>query len=348
MGGEERFTKNLINGFKKNSPEDLKFVYLITEPAFGKFKKEISDQQYIIFKVNHDRLIYRFIWLTFNLKNIVPDDIDILFNPQFKLQRKLKGVKTVSVFHDTQNKDIAKNFSFLERRYFDYINYMTLKNSNELITISEFSKSNIKKHYNIKKNLKVIYNPIQVIEDFSQTDIELVMKKYKVSKGEYYYSISAAYKHKNINVLIKIFNQTDRKLIISGPKRNYFSKSTKLNDDCIIITGFVNEKEKNILIKNCKGFLFPSLYEGFGMPAVEALMHGKIVLAARRTAVPEITMQRALYIDNPSDAEEWRRKLKEIEQKGDENLFVNSKIFKDKYDYRSISQEYIDYFRSLT
>ncbi len=220
-GGEEHLIKNLIRGFELYKPSNIEFFYLITKPAFPKFKKHLKNKQVKIIDVNHDRISLRLIWQILNLKKIIPDSADILFTPQFILPRKLNNVKTVSIFHDSQYKDIPENFSFLERCYYDFINYRTIKNSDYIITISQFSKKKIKKHFNLDGSIKVIYNPIRIDTNIKNSEEKKILKKYNLKKNKYYYTISTNYKHKNLNTLIDLFSKKiDDKFVISGSKRD--------------------------------------------------------------------------------------------------------------------------------
>src|SRR6056297_456224 len=348
MGGDESFVKNLIKGFNIYKPEDMQFVYLISKPAFPKFKKLLKKEKVKVFNTGHDRIRLRLIWQNIKLKKIIPNQVDILFTPQFKLPRKINNTKTVSVFHDCQYKDLPENFTFLERRYFDYINYITIKNSDFIVSISEFTKEKINQYYNLDIPLQVIHNPIKIKKNISKKTEKEILKKYNLKKEEYYYTLSANYKHKNLITLVKLFsNKIDDKLIITGPLRDRSSLLKIKNDKNIKLTGYISEIDKNVLLKNCKLFLFPSVYEGFGMPIIEALLHGKKVITTRKASIPEVSLNKAQYVNDPYNLNEWYNKILETEKNGLKISPKTQKLFSKKYSIKTISNRYLNLFKKI-
>lgn len=347
-GGEEQLIKNLIEGFELFKPAYMEFFYLITEPAFPKFEEHLKNKKVEIIDVKHDRISIRLIWQIIKLKKIIPDSADILFNPQFILPRNLSGIKTVSVFHDSQYRDIPENFSFLERCYYNYINYKTVRNSDYIVTISQFSKNKINKYYNFNKTLKVIHNPIKIDTNIKKSEEKMILKKYDLEKNKYYYTISTNYKHKNIITLVDLFSKKmDGKYVITGSKREITELFEKKKTENIKITGYISEKEKNVLLKNCKMFLFPSVYEGFGMPVVEALSYGKKVVTTKQSAIKEVSMNKAVYVDNPYDMEEWKHKIQKTQEKSLNLNGKTQKMFRNEYGIKNITGKYLKVFKDI-
>ena len=73
----------------------------------------------------------------------------------------------------------------------------------------------------------------------------------------------------------------------------------------VIITGFVSNEERDMLYENASIFLFPSIFEGFGMPPVEAMELGTQVLTTRCSSIPEVTEEKANYVEDPFDVNQW-------------------------------------------
>ena len=71
------------------------------------------------------------------------------------------------------------------------------------------------------------------------------------------------------------------------------------------LTGFVSNEERNALYQNCHAFLFPSVFEGFGMPPVEAMLFQTPVITTRCASIPEVTQGKAVYVDDPCDVDQW-------------------------------------------
>ena len=88
-------------------------------------------------------------------------------------------------------------------------------------------------------------------------------------------------------------------------------KEEQLEDD-IIFTKFVDNPERNLLYKSCKAFLFPSIFEGFGMPPLEAMAFGVPVLTTKETSILEVTGGLCNYVDSPLDPDEWKKKINAV------------------------------------
>ena len=108
-----------------------------------------------------------------------------------------------------------------------------------------------------------------------------------------------------------------------------------------------SEVDKNVLIKNCKLFLFPSVYEGFGMPVIEALLHGKKVITTRKASIPEVSLHKAQYVNDPYNLNEWYNKILETERKGLKISPKTQKLFSKKYSIKTISNRYLNLFKNI-
>ena len=114
--------------------------------------------------------------------------------------------------------------------------------------------------------------------------------------------------------LVRCDTDLPKKLLISGVNGSAAVELKKMIEekklgDNIILTGFVSNEERNTLYKYCHTFLFPSIFEGFGMPPIEAMLFGSRVVTTRCTSIPEVTQGKATYVDNPYDENEWIDKI---------------------------------------
>lgn len=80
----------------------------------------------------------------------------------------------------------------------------------------------------------------------------------------------------------------------------------------VVITGFIADYERDVLYRNCLCFVFPSIFEGFGMPAIEAMLYKVPVIVSDIHVMREVTMNKAIYVSKYMDPEEWFKKLLEI------------------------------------
>jgi glycosyltransferase involved in cell wall biosynthesis len=101
----------------------------------------------------------------------------------------------------------------------------------------------------------------------------------------------------------------------------------------VVLTGFVENEERNTLYQNSRAFLFPSVFEGFGMPPVEAMLFGTVVITTDKTCIPEVTQQKANYVRDPYDAQEWIQVMQNAENHIDEVDF-------GRYDQVGLTRRY--------
>jgi glycosyltransferase involved in cell wall biosynthesis len=198
-------------------------------------------------------------------------------------------------------------------------------------------------HVSLEK-ITAIYNPITVNRD-EVADFDTLAAKYGIRKNEYYYTVSQLIPHKNLNTLIEVMSRIKerkidlpQKLLISGVNGESREKlerqieSRGLGQE-VVLTGFVEDAERNTLYRDSRAFLFPSVFEGFGMPPVEAMLFGTIVIATDKTCIPEVTQGKANYVRDPYDAQEWIRVMKTAENHIDEVDF-------GRYDQMKLTEKY--------
>jgi glycosyltransferase involved in cell wall biosynthesis len=140
----------------------------------------------------------------------------------------------------------------------------------------------------------------------------------KLKDKEFLLYVGTDFAHKNLNILVEVLDLIgDRRpklnLVFAGKgDRNYLTMQAKAKElgleDRVHILGFVSDAEKVWLFKNAKLYVFPSLSEGFGIPALEAMAYELPVLASDRTAIPEVCGDGAVYF-NPEDKQDIAEKI---------------------------------------
>lgn len=208
-------------------------------------------------------------------------------------------------------------FSFLFRRYYQYLIPKILRRSKRIVSISEFSKKEIIEYYNIDpRKISVIYCavPARFIFNNNQLrDLDAV-----VPAEKYILAVGALQPQKNLKNLVKAFlllNDSELNLYIIGASRQNFRQSGisqlvegKKN---IKLLGRVGDDELIKFYKNALCFVFPSFYEGFGIPPLEAQAMASPVIVSNVASLPEIFGDSALYCD-PSDINDIKDKIHRI------------------------------------
>lgn len=212
-----------------------------------------------------------------------------------------------------------------------------------------------------RNKLKVIPNPI----DFAQLTSPQKQSSYSYP-SPYILSVAAHYPHKNTSTLIRAFQLFSQrfpevKLVLTGQLSdklvggNYERYGAQLRDlfaqnPNIVTTGYVPSEELAHLYTHCSLFVFPSLFEGFGMPPVEAMGVGKPVITSRCGSLEEVTLGQATYLDHPEDEQELADKMIACFENlaAKQREAVGKATFIQKaYSVKTVAQAYANLFESL-
>lgn len=199
-----------------------------------------------------------------------------------------KGIKHIITIHDL-------NFIYekegLKKLYRIKKLENILKQADEVVAISNFVKHEVEKYIpSFHKSVHVIYNGVADLT----TILPVKPTNFSSESKPFFFTISHISEKKNLMVLLEMMRQTSEfNLIIAGQHNNQYGKELK---DYILthklenvkMIGPVSQAEKVWLYQSCEAFLFPSLYEGFGLPVIEALQFAKPVITSNCTSLPEI------------------------------------------------------------
>ncbi|WP_297634887.1 glycosyltransferase family 1 protein [uncultured Clostridium sp.] len=214
---------------------------------------------------------------------------------------------SIITVHDIAFRSLKKVFKLKTVLWKNFITKISLKKADKVIAITEFTKDEINKYYNLKDKSKidVVYNGFN---DFSKDNIEEknIRDEIKNIKGEYIFTINTISPRKNVDGIIKAFNEikdkTNFKLVIGGANGWLYNEVHELVDtlkirDRVIFTGKVNDDELKFLYKNTSLFIYASFYEGFGLSPLEAMSYKKPCLVSNVTSMPEVVGKSAILID---------------------------------------------------
>ncbi|MBU8944447.1 glycosyltransferase family 4 protein [Klebsiella quasipneumoniae] len=196
--------------------------------------------------------------------------------------------------HDLNHVDIEHNSSFLKRLYYNLILKRACRHSLKIFTVSEFSKKRICEWANVSPSkIKVVGNGVSA--EFNKDVVPF--------PGSYIIVVGNRKKHKNELRAIEAFSRASLsesiKLVFTGECSDELKeKINSLNlGDKVIFVGKVSNDELASLYKGALMLLFPSLYEGFGLPVIEAMACGTPVITSNVTSLPEISGNAALLVD---------------------------------------------------
>ncbi len=355
--GVARYLSNILRELALLETED-DFLLL--------FQNKVADDAILSQKCFHKRLVkvpfpprkkvpWEQIWLPRYLQRI---DVDLLFSPSYSAPI-FSPVETVVTVHDITYEVNPKWFHPKERIKMRTLTRVAAKRADHIIAVSESTKRDLVDYYKISSDkISVIYEASN--EKFKPAVVERnrIVNKYKLNNNFFLY-VGSFFARRNIPVLIEAFQYVreevpDVELLLIGQDRSY--PPLKLNQ---LLTGkglnekvkwieYVSEADLVTLYNLASAFVYPSSYEGFGLPVLEAMSCGTPVITGDRSSLPEVVGKSGLLVE-PTDArafaaamigilknEELRRNLSE---KGMERA--------KKFSWRRAAEETLEVFKRV-
>ena len=243
------------------------------------------------------------------------DQVDITHFFNYYLPPGVRGKKIVTI-HDMAYKRFPETVRLKTRKMLNLSLKKSINRADLIITVSEFSKQEILSFFpECEGKIEIVYNGVDfaIFKPISDNTLkEAVKKKYKIN-GEFLLYLGTIEPRKNIERLLEAYSRFNSelkdspKLVLAGGKgwldSGIFNAIDKLNlKDNVILTGYVSDDDVPILMNAAKAFLFPSIYEGFGMPVLEAMACGVPVLTSNVSSLPEVVENAAVLV-NPFSVE---------------------------------------------
>ncbi|MDI6619037.1 MAG: glycosyltransferase family 1 protein [Clostridiales bacterium] len=303
-GGIGRYSYELSKTIYKLNKIDFKIVIREEDKELFKFAK--AEDLYIVhgIKNSKDRNYYEQFVLPRKIYKI--DRNAIIHYPDSMAPLFAKN-KIVLTLHDMAFLARPNDFTLKTRLWKKYVTKVSVRKARKIICITEFTKKEFGKYFPKYTHKSVrIYNGFN---DFSKENInyEIISDYIKnIVNRKYLLTVSTISPRKNIDGLIKAFNLIKDKvpydLIIAGKKGWLYEDVFKLVDDLdlndrIIFTGQINDDELKYLYKNASLFVYPSFYEGFGLPPLEAMSYGIPCIVSNAASIPEVVGDAALLTD---------------------------------------------------
>lgn len=324
VGGTEFYIRNLLDGFLRLK-EPFHLFLLVSKDNRASLEHYGQDGRIDILETNvvSANIPGRILWNFFCQNRFLRKrGIRKCFVPVYCRPLFNGGITYVNVIHDLQAAHYPEYHPFHEIAYSRLCWWLDAHLSRHLIAISDWVRGDIIERYHVKKDrITTIYNPITV-DEAEIVPFERLADKYSVRENEFFYTVAQLIPHKNLDTLIAVMERIKEqkvdlpcRLLISGVNGESREKlegqiRERGLEREVTLTGFVENGERNALYKYSKAFLFPSVFEGFGMPPIEAMLFGTVVVATDRTCIPEVTQGKANYVRDPYDVEEWIRVMR--------------------------------------
>lgn len=243
---------------------------------------------------------------------------DIYFQPNFIPSANVKAKKVICTVHDFSFR-LHPNWHPKERLdYFDE-NFHLVKKADHIITGSNFTKQEIIDYMQIPQDkISVIYHGVnhKLYKPYSQNELQETKMKFDLP-NKFLLFVGSIEPRKNLQVLLKAYNLLSKEekyalpLILVGFKgweNEEIMQEIKRNRNHIRYLGYLSESELAHIYNLAMIFVYPSLYEGFGLPPLEAMACGTAVVVSKVASMPEVCADAALYID-PLSPQEIKEKI---------------------------------------
>lgn len=236
-----------------------------------------------------------------------------------------------TVAHDITFIRYPESFGNSFRWIYNWGYKLSLNRCKKVFTVSNFSKKELINYFGLLENLIEVVNPS--CSHLSRNEYhEVKLDKWDLQDRVYYLSVSSQNLHKNQNYIYEcaLKNPDAIFVIVGGSVLKSFKNIYVQECPNLIYTGYVMEDELYTLYKNANGFIFPSLYEGFGLPPLEAIMMGVKHIAVSDIEVFHEVYNRGVYYFNPNNVGDFSIERMNQTQLSEEDV----QYYLDKYTWK--------------
>lgn len=357
IDGTRVYILNLLKYFGKLDPKSQFLIY-----HKSKFNPQLTPEVFSNYRIMKKPLPT--FWTQLRLcQSLYVEKPDALWMPMHNIPYfRPKGIRTTVTIHDLAFKYFPECFTKYELWKLNFLARLAIMRSDKIITISQSSKKDILKFYpKIKEDkIQVIYHGFDK-EIFSQernAEKENEMKRHLGIEGEYILYVGAIQPRKNLEVLIEAFEKLKEdekyknlKLVLAGEKawmwEDVFKKiENSPNKNDILTPGRIKFQDLGHLMRGAEVFCFPSLYEGFGIPILEAFAAHVPVVCSNNSSLPEVAGDAALYFDG-HEASFLAQNLKSIldDPKLRNDLIAKGQAQMQKFSWEKCAEETLEYLK---
>lgn len=339
------FTYEVVKRLVEQHPED-EFIFLFDRPYSDEFIFGKNVTAEVVFPpARHPFLWY--CWFEWSLPAILKKHKpDVFFSPDNYLSLKT-DIKTVMVMHDIAHVHYAKEIPFLVREYYNFFVPKYLTRAERIITVSNHAKKDINQVYKINPSkISVSCNGCKdYFKPLSLEEKEAVKAEFSEGK-DYFFYIGAIHPRKNVDRLILAFDlfkkktRSSMKLLLGGrfawqteKVKNVFEQAEFKKD--IVLLGYIKNENLPSLMGAAYALTYVSLFEGFGVPLLEAMHSETAVITSNISSMPEVIGPAGLLVD-PTDIESIANSMEQIfkDEKLRKSLIEKGKKQREKFNWQ--------------
>lgn len=310
MTGVDYYAKNLFEELVSLKSDHEFFISYFKNDGplnFANTSKNVKKIPINYFTRRVYNVLFR-LHLAPKIDSIIKQDFDLIIFPDFVVWPHKKSTRTMLIVHDTTYYDMPSLVAPRLRRYLTKFVPRSLVKSDMIVVNSENTKQSLIKHYKVNEKKIIKINPAVNRNQFSSSSpdkIKQLKRKYKIPK-KYFLYLGTIEPRKNIINIIKAYKSLEKDLknnyclVLAGGQgwldqeiKTEIELSSKEN---ILVLGYVDQQDMSSLYSGAEAFVFPSLYEGWGMPVLEAMACGTPVITANNSSLPEVSGGAAIML----------------------------------------------------
>lgn len=359
--GLGNYSRDLIENLIQDAPNNQ---YVLFAPKNSKNPRLdfLSEHENIssIFPENKLNKTFKGLWRTINMeKSIIKNEIELYHGLSNEIPRiKHKKIPYVVTIHDLIFKRFPRNYRTIDRKIYDIKYKYAVKHSDLIVAISEQTKKDIVEFYKINPDkIKVVYQSCH--KNFRKKheieELQIVKEKFSLP-NEFLLNVGTIETRKNLISIINAMDlmKIDIPLVVVGKKTAYMNflkiQIKKLNFDTnkIIFLDNVSINELPVIYKLSSLFVYPSIFEGFGIPILESLYCKTPVISSNGSCFSEAGGPHSKYVD-PDNKEEFAFQMEECLTNDKLKSEMMKMGFKhaQNFDPKKLSKNLIDAYQSL-
>lgn len=362
--GVETYVYNLIKHLALNDEQNKYFVFMGKNVEYiFRDLKQYPNMEFVFYPLDTNNSLHRIIFEnTVFAVDLLIKKVELVHHvgnyiPYFCPVKSIATLHDMVAFYYRENHpeypDMEKFYN-----YFKKAMEHTAGKAVKILPNSEFTRKEFLKYFDVNENkVNVIRHSIDTRQKSGEKNEEK-LKKYDIKKP-YILAVSAIRPHKNFDFLVRVFNRLKEKyniphqLVVIG--KNDFGYEKFLSEkekspfkQDIIRPGYVESKDMASLYGLCDMMVFPSLYEGFGVPVLEAMQYEIPVLASNAASLPEVGGDACLFFD-PCDEVDASNKIYSVISDAElrETLVSRQKNRLEKFNWNDIAEDYIDVYKGI-
>jgi glycosyltransferase involved in cell wall biosynthesis len=353
------YSRNLIAFMSKYCADDK---FLLYTPDLGnKYIEKLNFENTEVVTPSGLNKLFSSYWRSFSIVSDIKNrNVEIYHGLSHELPFGIEKtpIKTVVTMHDVMFLQFPELYHFIDRKIYEFKYLRSCKVADKIVAISEMTKRNLVEYADIdEKKIEVVTQPCNpIFESIYTEDQKLaVRKKYNLPR-EFMLTVSAIEVRKNQKRVIEALatGKIDIPYVIVGHQENEYFRdlnnyisSHKLEDKVIFLSN-VPDSDLPIIYQCATVFVFPSLYEGFGIPLVEAMTSGTPIVCSEGECFDETIGSSALFADS-NNTDEWIDCInKVLNDSGLHQRLINDGLeFTKRYSERNIAGKLRSIYKSM-